>query len=154
MVTIEKAKPAREVEAADPFRWFGDWFDMPDLMRWFESRRPAFVFPARLRVEEEMKEGMLVIRVELPGIDPDKDVTLELGDGMLRIKAERTRKTEEEKEGTFHSEFAYGSFTRTVAVPRDVRPELVVASYKDGILEVKVPLPAKVAEPTRIPVTR
>ena len=54
-----------------------------------------------------------MIRAELPGIDPAKDVDITVTDGQLTIKAERSEK----KESKGRSEFSYGSFMRSVTLP-------------------------------------
>src|SRR5665213_1681461 len=66
-----------------------------------------------MRLEDEVKDGSYEVRAELPGIDPAKDVDITVRDGRLTIKAERTEKTE----SNGRSEFAYGSFVRSVPLP-------------------------------------
>jgi HSP20 family molecular chaperone IbpA len=80
---------AKDVEVARSERpaRFWDMFDWPD--RWFEGMRPWFVGEATLRIEQEMTDDSMVIRAEMPGIDPDKDVEITLSNGVLRIHAER-----------------------------------------------------------------
>lgn len=131
-----------------PTRRWGDWFDWTDrpfgdLFRMFDEWRPAGMIGTedRIRVEEEMRDHTLVVRAEIPGIDPEKDAEVEVTDGMLRIHAERRKEEREEKEGRVRSEFRYGSFSRTIPLPPEVKPDDVTASYKDGILEVLVPMP-------------
>jgi len=135
-----------------PTLW--EWFETPDLGRWFDMR-PFFGRFEPMRIEQELKDDTLVVRAELPGIDPDKDVEITLNEGVLRIKAERRSETKEEKEGTFHSEFRYGSFERVVRVPKETLMDDVMASYKDGILEVRCPykVPTEAA-PMKVEVTR
>ena len=116
-----------------------EWFNTPDFGRWFDVR-PFFGRFERMRLEQELKDDTLVVRAEIPGIDPDKDVEITLDEGVLRIKAERRSETKEEKEGSYFSEFRYGSFERAVRVPHEMVMDDVKASYKDGILEVEVPL--------------
>ena len=123
-----------------PRRW--EWFDTSDLGRWFEGMRPFWGGEDRLRIEEELTDDTLVVRAELPGIDPDKDVQITVADGVMRIKAERRSETKEEKEGHVRSEFRYGSFERAMRVPQSTDVDDVKASYKDGILEVRVPYKA------------
>jgi HSP20 family molecular chaperone IbpA len=104
-----------------------------------------------VRVEDYVSEGQYVVRAELPGIDPEKDVEITVDDGVLTVKAERR---EEKKEGG-RSEFRYGSFTRTVTLPTGADEENVAASYSDGILEVRTPIKeAAKAEPKRIAITK
>jgi HSP20 family protein len=94
-----------------------------------------------MRVEEEIKDGALHVRAEVPGIDPEKDAEVSVSDGMLRIKVERRRESRSEEEGHMRSEFRYGSFYRSIPLPKGADSSHVNASYKDGILEVTVPMP-------------
>jgi HSP20 family protein len=132
-----------------------DWFDTSDLSRWFEGLRPWFREEDRLRIEQEVTDDTLVIRVEMPGIDPERDVDITLDDGVLRIRAERTAEAKDEAEGRMRSEFRYGSFERVVRVPRTVTVDDLEATYRDGILEVRIPykVPTE-APPRKVPVTR
>lgn len=129
-----------------------DWPDLPDMFRRFVE---ADWEKGWLRVEEFADEGNLVVRVELPGIDPAKDVDISVVDGVLRIRAEREEKTEHKKKDTYRSEFRYGSFARNIALPAGATEADVTASYTDGVLEVRVPMgEAAKPEPKKIPVTR
>jgi HSP20 family protein len=98
------------------------------------SLRP--LFDARLmRLEDEMKEGVYEVRAELPGVDPTDDIEVTVRDGQLTIKAERTQTSE----SNGHSEFSYGSFVRTVALPAGADEDEIHATYDRGILTVAVP---------------
>jgi HSP20 family protein len=114
---------------------------LPDLTEWFES------FPALLhwrsmpelhplRLEEYVEDGKYVIRAELPGIDPEKDVEITVGEGILTIGAERS----EEKVEKNRSEFRYGSFRRAVRLPMGAKEDEITAAYRNGILTVTVAL--------------
>jgi HSP20 family protein len=94
-----------------------------------------------LRVEELTDADTLVVRAELAGIDPDKDVDVSVTGGMLHIRAERTQKKEDTTKDGYRSEFRYGTFERDVLLPEGVTADDVSASYTDGILEVRVPMP-------------
>lgn len=115
-----------------------------DLFDWMETEFPAF--PAfrsfagaqMIRVEEFDEDEQYVLRAELPGIDPDKDVDIAIEDGLLTVKAERR---EEKKEGG-RSEFRYGTFTRTLRLPAGTVEDDVKATYHDGILEIRAPIAA------------
>ncbi len=116
----------------------------PDLVDWFEAPfltlRPYRAQP--IRVEEYVEGDHYVIRAELAGLDPDKDVEVTVGSGYLTIRAERSDKTE-----TKHrSEFLYGSFTRSIMLPVDADEDAVTASYRDGILTISVGLKAEKKE--------
>lgn len=127
--------------------WFSRW---PDMASWGEFMRAGDGF----RVEEFDDEGTRVIRAELPGVDPDKDVEITVDKGCLDISAERTARTEEREKGRYRSEFRYGSFHRRLPLPPGASEADVVATYRDGILEVRVPVATEKAAPARIAVTR
>ena len=108
-----------------------------------------------LRVEEFVEDETLVVRAELPGIDPEKDVDISVVDGSLVIRAEKEEKSEKKDKDSYRSEFHYGSFVRAIALPSGVDEAQIAASYRDGVLEVRVPMgepiePAKV----KIPISR
>jgi HSP20 family protein len=110
----------------------------PDLVDWFEepflTLRPYLAQP--IRVEEYVDDDRYMIRAELAGIDPEKDVEVTVGSGYLTIRAERSDKIE----GKHRSEFRYGSFSRTVGLPANADEDAVTASYRDGILTISVGL--------------
>ncbi|WP_298797314.1 Hsp20/alpha crystallin family protein [Pseudonocardia sp. 73-21] len=105
-----------------------------------------------IRVDEFRDGDTEVIRAEMPGIDPAKDVELTVADGVLRIKAERRVDEKSEDKGYTRHEMRYGSMTRTLPLPEGVQEKDISAAYKDGILEVRVPIPARPdkSEPTKI----
>ncbi len=120
----------------------------PELSELFEgfpswaALRPAFGNHI-IRVEDEMTDDSYEVRAEIPGVDPAKDVEITVRDGQLTIKAERTEK----KESDGRSEFSYGSFTRSVTLPRGADEDAITATYDKGILIVSVPVAAdKAAE--------
>ncbi|HET7762889.1 MAG TPA: Hsp20/alpha crystallin family protein [Phycicoccus sp.] len=114
---------------------------------------PADTKPMKL--EEFVEDDTVVIRAELPGIDPDEDVDITVEDGMLHLTATREEHSEEERPEGFRSEFHYGSLQRSIQLPEGANVDDITASYKDGILEVRVPAPAEVEKPTaKIAITR
>jgi len=129
-----------------------EWSDVPDMIRRvFETD----VEKGWLRVEEFVDAGALVVRAEMPGIDPEKDVEITVADGVLTITASREEKLEHKEKDSYRSEFRYGSFSRSVVLPAGATEEDVTASYTDGVLEVRVPLGEEPKpEPKKIPVTR
>ncbi|OBH60295.1 Hsp20/alpha crystallin family protein [Mycobacterium sp. E2479] len=95
--------------------------------------RPAFEAPV-MRLEDEMKDGRYVVRAEMPGVDPAKDIDITVRDGQLTIKAERSEK----KDFDGRSEFSYGSFVRSVSLPAGADEGSIDATYDQGILTVSV----------------
>lgn len=110
----------------------------------------GFVPPVEL-----VRDGSdVVVRAELPGIDVDKDVTVEVEDGRLVLRGERRNEREDNTDGVLVREVRYGSFRREFALPEGVTAEAVEASYDAGILEVRVHGVAQEVEGAkRIPVT-
>jgi HSP20 family molecular chaperone IbpA len=110
--------------------------ELAELFAGFPSMaglRPAFDTRV-MRLEDELDDGRYVVRAEMPGIDPAKDVDITVRDGQLTIKAERTEK----KDFNGRSEFSYGSFVRTVSLPTGADEDDIKATYDQGILTVSV----------------
>jgi HSP20 family protein len=80
----------------------------------------------------------LVVKAELPGMDP-KDIDISLAEGVLTIKGEKKQEKEEKEENYHLIERSYGSFVRSVRLPKEVQSEKINASYKNGILRVTLP---------------
>jgi HSP20 family protein len=120
---------------------------LPDLIDWFEEPflglRPYLAQP--IRIEDYIQDGHYVLRAEIAGVDPAKDLDVTVGDGYLAIHAERPGVAE----GKHRSEFRYGSFSRTLPLPAGADTGNVTADYADGILTVKVALKGERAETTR-----
>jgi HSP20 family protein len=108
-----------------------------------------------LRVEEYREDGTMVVRAEVPGIDPEKDVDITLVGNELQIDVRHEEKTEHKDKRGYRSEFRYGTFSRTVSVPGPVEEKDIRASYNDGVLEVRIPVPDDAGGASRkIPITR
>lgn len=127
----------------EPWRWFDELLDTG------EGRR-------MIRVEEYTDGDELVVRAELPDIDPERDVEVTVADHTLHISAERTETSEESGRHFHRRELRTGSFARSIALPDTVDDQQVHASYRDGILEVRVAVPERPGGEAvhRVPVTR
>jgi HSP20 family protein len=110
----------------------------PDIFAWLEgpfvSARP--VAAQAMRMEEHVAGGRYVVRAELPGVDPAKDMEVSVSKGILTVHAER----HEENQGQHRSEFRYGTFTRHIALPVTADANDIKATYHWGILEVSIGL--------------
>ncbi|NPC96564.1 Hsp20/alpha crystallin family protein [Nocardioides sp. zg-DK7169] len=116
-----------------------------DLMGWMNST----VAEPQVRVEEWVEDDRRFIRVDLPGVDPDKDIELTVDGGMLQLRGERRA----EEHHRHRTEIRYGSFARALPLPAGTRPEDITAEYTNGVLTVS--MPAGDASGTRkIPITR
>ncbi|WP_330180530.1 Hsp20/alpha crystallin family protein [Nocardia sp. NBC_01503] len=100
------------------------------------SASPAAFGSHLLRLEDTVEDGHYVVRAEIPGIDPEKDIEVSIQNGRLTIQAERTEK----KEHKGRSEFSYGSFHRSVTLPPGATEEGIEATYTNGVLSVSVPM--------------
>ena len=116
-----------------------DWLEIP-----FAALRPPVSQP--IKFEDYVQDGRYMLRAELPGIDPEKDVEITVSNGVLTIRAE----PHDEHKDQHRTEFTYGSFTRSVTLPASVDENDIRASYNNGILEVSVKLPDTKQEGKRI----
>ena len=82
----------------------------------------------------------LILRADLPGLTRD-DVNIEVKDGTLTLSGERKAEHEEKSEGWYRVERAFGTFSRSLSLPRGVDAGSVTADFADGVLEVRIPKP-------------
>jgi len=92
------------------------------------------------QIETFRRGDKLVLRADLPGLRKE-DVSVEVEDGILTISGERSNENEEDREGYYHSERSYGQFQRSLALPEGVTGDNCDATFKDGVLEVTIPMP-------------
>ncbi len=135
-------EPRRDWPSLELPEWSRRWLDIDDRSGW-------------LRTEEFHEGDTLVVRAEMPGLDPDKDIEVSVAGGVVTIRAHREERTEQKNKRGYRSEFRYGEFLREVAVPEGTSVDDIKANYADGILEVRLPCPAeKVPESKKVPVSR
>jgi HSP20 family protein len=92
-----------------------------------------------------------ILRADLPGMRQE-DVNIEIEDSTLTVSGER-RSESEHHEGSYHRvERAFGSFSRSLTLPKGVDADAVTAKFADGVLEVRIPKP-EMARPRRVEIT-
>lgn len=131
--------------------------EFDELVRrgWTGAREAAPAMAGFVPAVEVVRDGSdVIVRVELPGVDVERDVTIEVDRGKLVISGERRDERSEQSEGVLVRELRYGQFRREFALPPGVSPEQVEATYDSGLLDVRVrgvvqPEPATV----RVPIT-
>ncbi len=136
-------------------RWepFDEMMSMRESMdRLFEdffSRRPRAAAPLvwQPAVEIFETEGEVVVKAELPGIDPKNVSVTVTGDG-LTIKGEAKAEHEDKCRNYYRRELRYGAFQRTIPLPTEVKSDETKATFRHGILEVKVPKAERVRPKT------
>ncbi|WGY04521.1 HSP20 family small heat-shock protein [Nocardioides sp. QY071] len=128
----------------------GGFTPLTDVFDWLETTGPfrAVLNDGYIPVEEYVDDGHYVVRADLPGIDPDKDVEVSIADDALTIHGER-RGEEHDK---YRSEMHYGSFTRRLRLPHGCRAEDVTATYDAGVLTVSMPVAEPEAAPVQVPI--
>jgi HSP20 family protein len=85
-------------------------------------------------------ENDVVYSFDLPGI-PEDSISIEVGDGTLTVSAERQKIEEVAEDRYYRFERRFGTFSRAVGLPQGVEEDKISASYRDGVLEVRVPKP-------------
>lgn len=95
-------------------------------------------------VESLIEGNRVVVRADLPGIDP-KDIEVTVAGNTMTIRGSRRQRQEEKDRDFLHREVYYGSFERSLTLPEGVQADQVKASYRDGVLELTAPLPAQQA---------
>ncbi|MFQ5672404.1 MAG: Hsp20/alpha crystallin family protein [Nitrospinales bacterium] len=107
-------------------------FDLSPMRRSlgsYESLSP------RVDVTESDKE--VVVTAEIPGMD-EKDIEVIFSNDVLTLKGEKKREKEDKSRGYYQLERAYGAFHRAIPIPTEINPDKVNASFKNGVLTVKL----------------
>lgn len=128
--------------AWDLDRWVSDFFGPATADGWTKAINPA--------VEVTADGDDSVIRVDLPGVDVAKDVTVEVHQSHLVIRGERRDERSKDADGRRISEVRYGAFHRSFALPAHVTEADVAATYEAGVLTVRVVGARKGPQPHRI----
>lgn len=136
------------VRRRDPFRDpFGEITNLREQMnRLWDVLRPTFGFrwgtplePAMPRMDIYQTENEVVAVVEIPGLASKDDVEVTVTEDSLTLRGELKRGYAQQSEDMYHTERYYGSFSRTVSLPTEVKPEEATASYHNGLLEIRMP---------------
>jgi len=143
MATIDRWRPyGTAVERWEPFRNVNDI--QGEMNRLFDSffGRPATVAAgermwAPLVDMYETKDDLFVT-LELPGVR-EKDVHVSITGDMLTVKGERRFESDVKDEGYYRLERVYGKFERSMPLPIPVQADKVKATYRDGVLEIRLP---------------
>ena len=139
MTTLVRWEPFRELTSLQN--------EMSRWMNLFEGQdRPARNWVPALDVWET--DNDVVYAFDLPGIPEDK-ISIEVADGTLTVSADREHTEEVSDDRYYRFERRFGSFSRAVGLPQGVKEDQINASYRNGVLEVRVPKPEE-KKPRRI----
>jgi len=141
--------PSGTLSRLDPFsevsdlrlgfdRLLGDWLDGHD-----RARTPEM---------DLLREGdHMIVRANMPGVRPE-DVKIEVQDNLLTFSGEHEESKEVKDEHYLRRERRYGSFYRALSIPTGVDAQEIVATAKDGVVEITIPLP-KERKPEAVKIT-
>jgi len=150
MAEKNKEKETKAVAPWRPFMGLTGWErDMDRMLEDFFGRRTRPWWPERWFRTDELgvripavdvfeEKDDIVVKAELPGMEKE-NIEVNLTDHSLTIKGEKKKEEEVKEENYYRSERSYGSFMRTVDLPKDVRADKIKAAFKNGILEVRMP---------------
>lgn len=119
----------------DMERMMEDFFGRRWRPWWFGTEGGELTAPA-LDLYEEKDD--IVVKAELPGIDKN-NIEVNLTDHTLTIKGEKKKEEETKEENYYRAERSYGAFLRTLELPKDVHADKVKATFKNGVLEIRLP---------------
>ncbi len=138
-MSIVKWSPMKELEEMrkDMERFFGDIFEpFPRRRRWWlRPTEPGVVVP---NIDMYDKKDEIVVKAELPGVEKD-NVELTISKDSLTIKGETKKEQEIKEEDYYCSERSYGSFLRTIALPVGIDADKAKATFKNGVIEIRLP---------------
>lgn len=101
-------------------------------------------------VEAFLDNSDYVIRLDLPGIDPN-EIEVTVTEDVVTVRGAREHHDNQEQRDFIHCELAHGGFERSVVIPRGIRTEDISASYKHGVVELRMPAP-KESRKRKVPV--
>src|SRR5215831_4272512 len=145
-----KENETKAVAPERPFMTLPRWErDMERMMEEFFGQRMRPWWPEKWFRNEGMEPSTpavdfyeekddIVVKAELPGIDKN-NVEVNLTDHTLTIKGEKKKEEEVKEKNYYRSERSYGSFVRALELPTNVHADKVKATFKDGVLEVRLP---------------
>jgi HSP20 family protein len=143
-MAMERWRPFGNVERWDPFRGLGDI--QTEVNRLFDnwSGRSGTAVGERMwlpAIDVHETKDEFVLALDIPGVS-EKDVNISITGDLLTVKGERRfeRESGEDTGNTYHRvERLYGKFERSVQLPTMVQTDKVKASYREGVLTVKLP---------------
>ncbi len=146
---MEKNKQTTDIVKQDVPRVLSPFSEMERMMEDF-IRRPFSMFPMMwpltAKIEETLspaidvfeEDNAVVVKAELPGMKK-QDISVELNNGILKITGEKKREEKVEKKDYYRTERSLGSFERRISLPAETEVDKAKASFKDGLLEIKIP---------------
>lgn len=122
-------------------RMFEEFWGRPTTRRLLPSGERGAIVPAEHRepfidVIESDKE--IIATAEMPGLEK-QDIKINVTEDRLEISAETKHEEKKEEKGYIYRERRSGSYYRAISLPSPVDPDESKATYKNGVLEIKMP---------------
>ena len=153
---IIKSEPAREISPFEEMeKRFEEFFRRPFSL-FGPSWLPKVKFPEMGVVTPDVdifEDGNdVVVKAELPGMKKE-NIEVNLTDDMITVSGEKKKEEKIEKKDYYRVERSYGSFTRSFKLPKDVQSDKAKATFKEGVLEIRVPKTAEaISKEKKIPI--
>ena len=139
---IVKTEPARQLSPFEEMeRRLEDMIRRPfSLMEpsWWPRLRMPEIEEISPKVDIFEEGDNFIVKAEVPGMKKE-EIEVNLTDDMITISGEKKKEEKVEKKDYYRLERSYGSFTRSFRLPKEVQTDKAKATFKDGVLEVKVP---------------
>ncbi len=104
----------------------------------FEGRWSDRLGMRELAVDLYEDKDDIIVKAEMPGLSKD-DIDVNITDHLLILKGEKKKEEETNERDYYRSERVYGSFMRSIPLPVETDPQKAKASFKNGVLEVRLP---------------
>ncbi len=139
---LTKIEPSRAISPFETMeRWFEEAFRRPFSLlgpSWLPRLRATEVEEAIPSVDIFEEGDNMVVKAELPGIKKE-DIDVSMTDNVISISGEKKREEKVERKNYYREERSYGSFTRSFRLPAEVQTDKAKASFKEGVLEIRIP---------------
>ncbi|MFA5072576.1 MAG: Hsp20/alpha crystallin family protein [Nitrospirota bacterium] len=155
LIPFRKKNPASSQAEENPFSQL-----QREMNRMFDSfahtmsmsAAPEFSGSFMPRVDVSENDKAILITAELPGMS-EKDIDISISEDVLVIRGEKKEDKEEKSKNYYYSERSFGSFNRSIPLPREINADKISADFKKGILTVTLPKSAKtMADVKKIPI--
>jgi HSP20 family protein len=144
-VVVRRRDPEKMVPWSAAMARFFDW-PRDDFGIW--PRRPGLGLPFEASdwlpdIDVFEEDGNLIVRADLPGMKKE-DISVSITEDALIISGNRKQEKETDTQGFHLTERSVGMFSRTIRLPKTAWVDRICATYVDGVLEVKLPVPEAV----------
>ena len=106
------------------------------MRSWWDGSAELAEWSPNVNVYE--KEDQIIVEAETPGMKKD-DIEVSVQDHVLTLSGERKEEHETKEKNFYRHERSEGSFLRSISLPSSVEADSIEASYKNGVLSLKIP---------------